>query len=237
MNRTTVVPTLPPGQRSVDGFPRFGTHLAKPAPPVPAVPALRISGAVGEAFDLPLSALADLPRRQLTADFHCVAGWSATDLHWEGVAFETVYRAYVEPALPPGTTITHIAFGGLDGYSSVIQLEDALADDVLIAEHLDGLPLDSDHGAPARLVSPQQYGYMNTKHLSRIEVHTSRPRHTGPLLRSRLLLRLLGRHPRARVWHEERNQDLPARLVRPLYRSLIAPMMTACARGSRVDGR
>jgi len=233
MRTANDVITLPPGQRRVDGFPRFGTHLAKPPPPVPPTPTLRISGAVGEAFDVPLSALAALPRRELTADFHCVAGWSATDLHWEGVAFETVFRTYVEPALPPGTSVSHVVFRGLDGYGAVIQIEDALAEDVLIVENLDGRPLDSDHGAPARLVSPQQYGYLNTKHLSRIEVHTSEPRQTGPLLRSRVLLRLLGRHPRARVWQEERNQDLPARVVRPVYRALIAPMMAACARGSR----
>ena len=151
--------TLPPGQRRVDGFPRFGTHLSTPPPPVPADPAITVRGAVTEAFDLPLTALADLPRRELTADFHCVAGWSATDLRWEGVTFATFYRAHVEPALPAGTTITHVTFRGLDGYGAVLRLEDALADDVLIAEHLDGEPLDPDHGAPVRLVSPQQYGY------------------------------------------------------------------------------
>ncbi len=221
---------LPPGQRVVDGFPRFGTHLADPPPPVPAVPTLRISGAVGEAFDVPLSALADLPRRELTADFHCVAGWSATDLRWEGVAFATFYRTCVEPALPEGTAITHVLFRGLDGYGSVIQLEDAMRDDVLIAENLDGRPLDGDHGAPVRLVSPQQYGYMNTKHLHRIEVHTSEPRQPGPL-RTRVTLRLLGRHPRARVWEEERNQDLPAWVVRPVYRAFIGPIRRLSAKG------
>jgi DMSO/TMAO reductase YedYZ molybdopterin-dependent catalytic subunit len=225
--------TLPPGQRRVDGFPRFGTHLSRPAPTVPKDPVIEVRGSVSEAFELPLSALAELPRRELTADFHCVAGWSATNLLWEGVAFETVYRTYVEPALPPATSVTHVAFRGLDGYGAVLQLDDALADDVLIAVHLDGRPLDSDHGAPARLVSPQQYGYMNTKHLCRIEVHTSEPRQTGPFLRSRVLLRLLGRHPRARVWQEERNQDLPAWAVRPAYRALIAPIAALCARGSR----
>ncbi len=222
--------TLPPGQRRADGFPRFGTHLSTPPPPVPADPAITVRGAVTEAFDVPLTALADLPRRELTADFHCVAGWSATGLHWEGVAFATFYRAHIEPALPVGTAVTHVSFRGLDGYAAVLLLEDALADDVLIAEHLDGEPLDPDHGAPVRLVSPQQYGYLNTKHLSRIEVHTSEPKPRGPLLRSRLVLRLLGRHPRARVWEEERNQDLPAWVVRPVYRALIGPIRRLSAR-------
>ena len=171
--------TLPPGQRLVDGFPRFGTHLARPAPVVPADPVITIRGAVTEPVDVPLATLAALPRRALRADFHCVAGWSATDLRWDGVPFEAFYRTIVEPALVPGAVITHVVFRGLDGYRSVVWTEDALADGVLIADRLDGRPLDGDHGAPVRLVSPAQYGYISTKHLCRIEVHTSEPKIAG----------------------------------------------------------
>src|SRR6266567_1512660 len=133
---------LPPGQRAIDGFPRFGTHLHHPPPAVPIDPELEISGAVAKPFALPLAELATLPRRELTADFHCVAGWSATNLHWEGVAFETLYRTVIEPSLQPDASVTHVVFGGLDGYRSFVGIEDALADDVLIADRLDGRPLD-----------------------------------------------------------------------------------------------
>jgi DMSO/TMAO reductase YedYZ molybdopterin-dependent catalytic subunit len=146
--------TLPPGQHRADGFPRFGTHFGRPPPSVPRDPGIEIAGAVAEPFILPLAELASLPRRELTADFHCVAGWSATNLGWEGVAFETFYRRIIEPAVQPGAVITHLVFGGLDGYRSAVSIEDALAEDVLIAQHLDGHPLEPDHGAPARLVSP-----------------------------------------------------------------------------------
>jgi len=128
-----------------------------------------------KSFALPLAALATLPRRELTADFHCVAGWSATDLRWEGVAFETFYRMIIEPSIRPEATVTHVVFGGLDRYRSVVSIEDALAEDVLIAERLDGRPLNADHGAPVRLVSPNQYGFVSTKHLCRIELHTAEP--------------------------------------------------------------
>jgi DMSO/TMAO reductase YedYZ molybdopterin-dependent catalytic subunit len=151
------------------------------------------------------------------------------------VSFEIVYRTFIEPSLAPGTLVTHLAFRGLDGWQSVIQLDDALADDVLIAEHLDGRRLDGDHGAPARLVSPSQYGYMSTKHLCRIEVHTSEPKDNRSSRVDRVLLRLLGRHPRGRVWPEERNLDVPARAVRPFYRALIPPIRYLSARGSRED--
>jgi DMSO/TMAO reductase YedYZ molybdopterin-dependent catalytic subunit len=221
--------TLPPGQRRTDGFPRFGTHLHRPAPAVPIDPVIEICGAVAEPFALPLASLATLPRRELTADLHCVAGWSATNLHWEGVAFETFYRTIIEPSIEEGTSVTHITFGGLDGYRSVALIEDALADDVLIAEQLNGQPLDSDHGAPARLVSPSQYGFVSTKHLCRIELHTTEPTgvHVTPAMR------LLGPHPRARVWEEERHGDLPAWSLRHVYRLLIPPIAFLSARGSR----
>jgi DMSO/TMAO reductase YedYZ molybdopterin-dependent catalytic subunit len=226
--------TLPPGQQRIDGFPRFGTHFHRPPPEVPSDPVIEIAGAVTKPFALPVAALATLPRRELTADFHCVAGWSATDLHWEGVAFETFYRLVIEPALEPGTSITHVAFGGLDRYQSIVLLEDALAEDVLIADRLDGRPLDADHGAPVRLVSPSQYGFISTKHLCRIELHPGQPAeryHPSPGIQ--LGLQLVKPHRRARVWHEERHRYLPAWAVRPFYRRIIPTLRQICARGGR----
>ncbi|MDQ4037513.1 MAG: molybdopterin-dependent oxidoreductase [Actinomycetota bacterium] len=211
---------LPPGQRLIDGFPRFGANLSALPPAVPPVPVIEIRGAVTAAFPVPLSALAALPRREFTADFHCVAGWSATNLRWEGVLFGTLYRSVIEPALRPGESVTHVVFRGLDGWRSVVLLQDALADDVLIAEHLDGRPLDGDHGAPARVVSPRQYGYISTKHLCRIELHTAEP--AG--MRS-LAMRVLSPHPRARVWEEERHRYLPAWSLRRVYRATVSHIL------------
>jgi DMSO/TMAO reductase YedYZ molybdopterin-dependent catalytic subunit len=221
---------LPPGQRRVEGFPRFGTQLWRPAPPVPADPVITVRGAVTEAFDVPLATLATLPRQELTADFHCVAGWSATDLRWEGVPFAAFYRAIIEPALQPGVEITHIAFRGLDHFRSVLLIEDAIAEGVLVADRLDGRPLDGDHGAPVRLVSPAQYGYMSTKHLCRIEVHAREPKRQRWTLVESWLLRS---HPRARVAEEERHGLVPGWLVRPFYTALKAPLLKLTARGRR----
>ena len=230
VERSRPAATLPPGQRRIEGFPRFGTHLARPAPVVPVDPVITVRGAVSETFEVPLATLAALPRAEITADFHCVAGWSAVDLRWEGVEFAVFYRTIVEPALVPGAAITHVVFRGLDGYRSVVLLEDALADGVLIADRLDGHQLGADHGAPVRLVSPAQYGYVSTKHLCRIEVHSGEPKAARP---SGLRDRLIRSHPRARVAEEERHGSLPGRVVRPVYRALKAPTMYLCARGER----
>ena len=228
---------LPPGQRAVDGFPRFGTHLHRPPPPVPADPTIQIAGAVTEAFHVPVADLAHLPRIELVSDFHCVSGWSATDLQWEGVAFAAFYSGLIEPRLKRGGSITHLVFEGLDRYRSIVELGDALGEQVVIADRLNGSPLAPDHGAPVRLVSPLQYGFVSTKHLCRVDVRSGDPAdnyHPSPIIQ--LGLRgLLTPHPRARVWEEERHRYLPAWMVRPIYRAIIAPMTKLCARGSRAQ--
>ena len=225
--------TLPPGQRAVAGFPRFGTHLHRPPPAVPADPAIAIGGVVAEPFSLPLEELAALPRRTLTADFHCVSGWSATGLRWEGVAFATFYRRIVEPALRPDAAVTHLVLRALDGYRVVVRIEDALAEDVLLAEHLDGRPLDGDHGAPVRLVSPSQYGFVSIKHLCGVEPRAGAPSEdygdVSPLVRCALRLAFTP-HPRARVWEQERHRLLPNRLVTPVYRLINPPLRFLSAR-------
>ena len=213
---------LPPGQRQIEWFPRFGTQGSKPPPAIPTDPVVKIGGAVTDPFDVPVADLAQLPRRRLDADFHCVSGWSAVDLRWDGVRFADFYRLRIEPQLCPGAVVTHVEFRGLDGFGSVVTIEDALHDDVMLADHLDGHPLTGDHGAPLRLVSPEQYGYISTKHLCRIDVHTAAPT-GGP--RSFVLDVLLHSHPRAWVWSEERHGTVPGRVIRPFYRTVARIML------------
>jgi DMSO/TMAO reductase YedYZ molybdopterin-dependent catalytic subunit len=213
---------LPPGQYRIDGFPRFGAHLHEPPPDVPDDPRLEITGAVTAPTSVALTEMASLPRREVVADLHCVSGWSATGLRWGGVAFSDLYRTVIEPLVRTGTTVTHVVFEGLDGYRSVALLEDVLAEDVVIADELDGRPLGPDHGAPVRLVSPHQYGFISTKHLCRIAVYDTEPRvryHSS--LRVHRFLQVVKPHRRARVADEERHRYLPGWLVRPVYHRLV----------------
>lgn len=216
---------LPPGQHQTKGFPRFGTALHKPPPSVPSDHAIEVRGAGLETFKVPLARLAELERRGVDADFHCVAGWSATGLHWEGATFE----AFLREVVAPGVAVTHVVTFGLDGHRAEARVEDLVEGGALLADRLDGRPLDGDHGAPVRLVSPSQYGYVSTKHLRRVELHTSRPRK----VQSSRAMHLLRPHPRARVWEEERNELIPGRVLRIPYRLLIRPFRTLSAYGSR----
>jgi DMSO/TMAO reductase YedYZ molybdopterin-dependent catalytic subunit len=88
--------------------------------------------------------------------------------------------------------------------------------------------LDRDHGAPVRLVSPGQYGFVSTKHLCRIELHAAAPDeryHPSPIVQ--LGLRMVKPHRRARVRYEERHRYLPGWFVRPVYRLARSPLTRA----------
>src|SRR5262249_33709643 len=154
----------------------------------------------------------------LVADFHCVTGWTVPGLHWGGVSFRTFYESVIVPEAGPDPGVTHILFRGADGEHSTLLLEDALDEEVLLADRLGGAARGSGHGAPFRLPSPKQFAYKSPKYLCGIELHTREPRHSHKNTVARLLGLVIKHHPRARVSREERHRLLPAWVVKPFYR-------------------
>lgn len=224
---------LPPGQRALSGFPRFGVTFGEAPPRMAGSASIRITGAVARVSDIPVVRLAELKRTEQVADFHCVTGWSARELAWQGVAFRTFYEHVIAGGAGVHPDVSHIRFHGADGYAAVLLLADALDETALLADRLGGVPLTREHGALLRLVSPKQYGYMNVKHIDRIELCVGEPpsrEHDGLL--HNFFLRLVKPHPRARVELEERHRYLPSGMVRPIYRMLIPPFMWLARRGA-----
>lgn len=199
---------LPPGQVWAPLL-RFGLpEFAARRPEVPAHPVLAVSGAVRRPVQVDIAELMALPaRRAQISDFHCVTTWSSQGLRWEGVPFRAVHELLAERAgwdpAAGWVTIT-----GLDGYRSCLLLEDALAEDVLLADMLNDMPLSSDHGAPLRLVAPAQYTYKSVKHVCALEYrHDYDAGSAG-----------YKGHPRGRVAGEERSRGLPGKVWRQLWR-------------------
>jgi DMSO/TMAO reductase YedYZ molybdopterin-dependent catalytic subunit len=215
---------LPPGQREISSFPRYGTHFARRDPPVPERPLVEVAGPTIAPVELDGAALQELPRVELVADLHCVAGWTTRGLRWEGVRFRDIYETVVAPEAATATAISHVRAVGRDGFRAVLLLEDVLADDVLVADRLDGVPVPVEHGGPFRLVTASQYGYKSVKHLCRIELHAGQASDADPRLSIRLGLKPVAPHPRARVFHEERHRVLPSWAVRGLYIRVIHPV-------------
>lgn len=223
---TTLEPrTLPPGQVEAKTFPRFGLgRFARRFPRDPHGLDVVLRGDVATEVALG-ERLATLPRVELEADFHCVTTWSVRDLRWGGWRFREVYETLVVPLAKPAADATLLVLRGADGYCSSLPLVDALADDVLLADTLDGAPLGLAHGAPLRLVAPAHYGYKNCKHLAAIELWRDARNYRFPRPYPKLM-----DHPRARVAPEERGRFVPAWLLRPIYRLLVPSTVRAFER-------
>ncbi len=218
--------TLPPGQRELADFPRFGlSQFARRFPASPKVATLQICGEVGNELELS-NPLAGLPRVEQVSDFHCVTTWSRRGLRWSGVRFSEFYSAVVLPQARPGDGANYLYLRGQDGARTCVVLEDLLADDVLLADRLDGEPLTIAHGAPLRLVAPSQYGYKSVKHLCRIEFRFDQNGFRPSAF-------AFMDHLRARVAREERGRGAPGWLLRYLYRPLIGPTVRRFARALR----
>ncbi len=210
---------LPPGQRAGNAFPRFGAAIRSP-PQLSTDIAVRITGAVEKPGEISLEALESLPRRTQISDLHCVTTWSKQGLRWEGWRLADLYNQVIVPRFSPRQQARYMILFGHDGYCCNLHLEDALSDDVLIVDTLDGERLSLVHGAPLRVVCPRQYGYKSLKHLS------------GIGFRSDPIGLPLGlEHRRGRVAYQERHQSLPAWLVRLPYRALISPTSALLRRG------
>ncbi len=206
--------SLPPGQQPRDDFPRFGlTPYANRFPKSPGDFQLALSGDALAGVTLE-SPFADLARVEQTCDFHCVTTWTRQNVRWGGVRFADFYAHHIEPHLHDGAQIQTVVLRGQDGYRTTLSLSDLLAQDVLIADTLDGEPLTIAHGAPMRIVAPAHYGYKSMKHLSKMEFWQGVPKvRTGAFA--------FMDHPRARVALEERGLWFPGWLLRYLYRPLI----------------
>ena len=125
-----------------------------------------VDGLVDKPLRLDHAAWSALTRRNETADFHCVEGWTVDRLRWGGVAPRTILdMAGIQPAA------THVNFHAHGGnYADSLPL--SLVDDAqtVLADTLDEQPLPDTHGGPLRLVVPKQLGYKNVKWVVRLEV-------------------------------------------------------------------
>lgn len=198
---------LPVGQRLLDEMPRF-TDLPHLAPPdMPAEPRLEIRHE-GEPIAVVTGAdLEALHPRDHLADFHCVTGWSVKGLTWTGVPLREVLASVGIIQAPTPYLVARTG----DRRKAAFVWEDAVAENVVLATHLNGARLDDRHGKPLRLVSPGQYGYKSVKHLVAIDFRAEEPSVMSK------------EHLRARVALEERHPTLPNWIVKLPYRLAIPP--------------
>ena len=128
---------------------------------------LRVEGNVPFKLILTYAALLDRATHTATLPITCVEGWSA-QATWRGVRLRDLLR---EVGADPDAEVVVSSLEQRGAYrTSRVGREHALDPDTLLATHLDGQPLDADHGFPLRLIAPNRPGVLQTKWVTMIEV-------------------------------------------------------------------
>ena len=132
----------------------------------PAAYRLTVDGLVAAPTSFSLADLKAMPRAEQISDFHCVTGWSVSNVRWAGVRLPDL----LEKA---GATsgVAALRFVSAEApYEDSLTLEQASLPDVMLAYEMDGGPISRPHGAPVRLVMPKMYGYKNVKWVNHLEL-------------------------------------------------------------------
>jgi DMSO/TMAO reductase YedYZ molybdopterin-dependent catalytic subunit len=127
---------------------------------------LAVDGLVERPAVYTLGDLKAMPSATLVRDFQCVTGWRVTGVHWTGVVLSDLLDA--AGVTPAARALRFYSFDGV--YTESLTLDEARRSDVMVAYEMDGAPLSTEHGGPARLYVAPMYGYKSIKWLSRIEL-------------------------------------------------------------------
>ena len=100
-----------------------------------------------------------LPQTMQTVDIHCVTKWSKLGTRWRGVTFDDLIKAAGLAAPPEPYVMAHCD----DGYTTNLPVADLLGGKAMMVTHLEGAPLASVHGGPARLLVPHLYFWKSAK--------------------------------------------------------------------------
>ncbi|SHE51618.1 Oxidoreductase molybdopterin binding domain-containing protein [Ferrithrix thermotolerans DSM 19514] len=161
---------LPPGQYFTERFPVLqagGVPLYKTLDSWD----LRVFGLVERELVFDYKQLDEMATDEFVVDIHCVTKWSKFDTAWRGVNFSRILEMAA-----PAKDAQAVMFHGEFGYTANIPLKDLTTDEAMVALYYEGLPLEPEHGYPARFVFPRLYFWKSTKWLRGIEfIEEDRP--------------------------------------------------------------
>lgn len=140
---------LPPGQSLTQKFPvlHYGPTVTYSADL--SNWNLKVFGLVEEAVEWDWADFNKLPRTTIEMDIHCVTRWSKLDTVWEGVSLKTLIdEGFIRPLPEAQYVIQHADYN----YTTNTPLDFLLQDNVLMATHFNGEPLEVEHGYPLRFI-------------------------------------------------------------------------------------
>jgi len=128
---------------------------------------IAISGLVESPYNLSYTEILHMPSTTIEAKLYCVdfPDQPIYEGNWKGVQVKKILEKAV---LKQG--VAKLAFFAGDGFTTDLQIEDALHPDVLIAYELNGRSIEGAKGFPGnRLVVPGRWGYKWIAGIVRIE--------------------------------------------------------------------
>jgi hypothetical protein len=136
-----------------------------------ADPAYRlvVDGRVSRPLALSLDDLEALPQHTVDLPIACVEGWSAAAT-WTGVRVRDLLAQAGAAGVDRTVDVESLQPQGRYRRSR-LEPGHAADPDTILALRLDGEQLHIDHGCPVRLVGPNRPGVLQTKWVSRLEVH------------------------------------------------------------------
>lgn len=125
---------------------------------------LNINGMVDEPLALTYDQITSYPNVSKVIDLNCVEGWDFT-AKWTGVPVATLLD---EAGVQEGATT--VIFYSADGYSTSLDLNYLIDNNIILAYRLNDVTLPQDRGFPLQLVAESKYGYKWAKWITGIEV-------------------------------------------------------------------
>jgi DMSO/TMAO reductase YedYZ molybdopterin-dependent catalytic subunit len=128
---------------------------------------LQVNGLVEKPLNLTYKEITGLPRTSKVVDLNCVEGWSFT-AKWTGVRIADIFEE-----AGAMENVTTVIFYSEDGYSTSLDKDYLLENDIILAYRLNDVTLPPDRGFPLQLVAEGKYGYKWAKWIERIELSDS----------------------------------------------------------------
>lgn len=123
---------------------------------------VRVWGLVEGERQFNMAEIRQMPFTRLNARLTSVSGWSVR-ANWDGVLWKDFLAQF--QLMPQAEYVTFTSVGGYDTSIPMNQLNDR----VMLVYAVDGQPLESEYGAPLRLLVPHLWGYKSCKWLQQIE--------------------------------------------------------------------
>ena len=135
-------------------------------------PSLRVEGEVAKPQRLNSADLASLKNLQLGAVLECAGNRVGTN----GMVSNGLWSGWplgkVLDLAQPTDSAVFVHLFGREGWGRSVPIGEAYRD-AMLATHLNGRPLDDNHGAPWRAIFPGRYGVDSVKWLDRMVVSTT----------------------------------------------------------------